>query len=301
MRLFGSERIAAVMDRIGIQEGEVIQHPMITKSVERAQKKVEEQNFSIRKRLLEYDNVMNQQREVIYTRRHHALEGDRLKAEILDNLRDYIADEVEKYYDEAKIEELREEIMQNLLVNCVISAEEWEPLGKEGVVDKFYQEAKSFYNKKEETMGSDLMARLERYAVLSVIDEKWKDHLRDMDDLKEGIGLRAYGQKDPLLEYKGEAFRMFETLLSDIRDNVVFFCFKFWPQAPEEIQERRPQPRQRINTEKQSVDGLGYSRSSEEPRPEAKQKPIHADDKVGRNDPCPCGSGKKFKNCHGQS
>jgi preprotein translocase subunit SecA len=135
-----------------------------------------------------------------------------------------------------------------------------------------------------------------------VIDEKWKDHLRDMDDLKEGIGLRAYGQKDPLLEYKGEAFRMFETLLADIRDNVVFFCFKFWPQAPEEIQERR-RPVQRINVEKESADGMGLSGHQDQPahHPEVKIKPMHAEEKVGRNDPCPCGSGKKYKNCHGQS
>jgi preprotein translocase subunit SecA len=303
MRLFGSDRISAVMSRMGIQEGEVIQHPLITKSVERAQKKVEENNFSIRKRLLEYDDTMNQQREVIYTRRSRALKGDRLKGEILDLLDDYVAGAVDRHFEEGDVAGLREELMQHLLVDITISAEEFEPLGKDGIKERIVAAAKEFYQKKEEMISSELMARLERYAVLSVIDHKWKEHLREMDDLKEGIGLRAYGQKDPLIEYKGEAFKLFVQLLDQIRDDVVSFAFKFWPQAPEEVQDRRRRSGGRIVETKQSTDRISYSSApgaSGRPDTAGKPAPVQVEDKVGRNDPCPCGSGKKYKHCHGK-
>jgi preprotein translocase subunit SecA len=303
MRLFGSDRISSVMERMGIKEGEVIQHSLITRSVERAQKKVEENNFSIRKRLLEYDNVMNQQREVIYNRRRHALEGERLKSEIFDLLDEYVREVVDKYYQDAEINAIKEEILQNLLVEFKITPEEFETLGKDGVADKIIEAAKEFYRRKEEMITSELMARLERYAVLSVIDEKWKEHLREMDDLKEGIGLRAYGQKDPLIEYKGEAFHLFVSLLTQIRNDVVSFCFKFWPAAPDEIQQRRRQAQPRFREIKDSVDNLGLSQNAsaqEASRSGQKLQPVKVGEKIGRNEPCPCGSGKKYKNCHGK-
>ena len=152
-------------------------------------------------------------------------------------------------------------------------------------------------------LESDLKARLERYAVLSVIDEKWKEHLREMDDLKEGIGLRAYGQKDPLLEYKSEAYNLFITLLDQIRDDVVTFCFKFWPQAPAEVQGRKSAPAQRIRTIKDTADNMGLRASSPEGEGDqrGKRQPVRAEVKIGRNDQCPCGSGKKYKNCHGNN
>ena len=232
MRLFGSDRISAVMERIGIKEGEVIQHPMITKSVERAQKKVEENNFAIRKRLLEYDDTMNQQREVIYTRRNRALQGERLKSEIFELLEENVEEIVDKHYDNYAADGIKEDVLHNLLVEVKIEAEEFEPLGKEGLRDKIIDACVEFYKRKEEMLGSELMARLERFAMLSVIDHKWKEHLREMDDLKEGIGLRAYGQKDPLVEYKGEAFKLFMDLLDQIRTDVVSFAFKFFPRHP---------------------------------------------------------------------
>ncbi|MGE5430620.1 MAG: preprotein translocase subunit SecA [Syntrophomonadaceae bacterium] len=309
MRLFGSDRISSVMERIGIKEGEVIQHPLITRSVERAQKKVEENNFAIRKRLLEYDNVMNQQREVIYNRRRHALEGERLKGEILDMLDEYVTELVEKHFDNVEIEQLQETLLQNLLVDVKLNPDEFTTLGKDGVRDKIMEAGKDFYKKKEEMIGSELMARLERYAVLSVIDDKWKEHLREMDDLKEGIHLRAYGQKDPLIEYKGEAFNMFLELLGLIRNDVISFCFKFWPQAPEEIQQRRRRPVQRTREIKDSTANMGVytqdegasSEASQNPGQEGQRlQPVQVEDKVGRNEPCPCGSGKKYKNCHGK-
>src|ERR1035437_1932749 len=304
MRLFGSDRIASVMERMGIKEGEVIQHPLITRSVERAQKKVEENNFSIRKRLLEYDDTMNQQREVIYTRRQRALEGDRLKGEIFEMLDELISDITAKYYDDVQVNALKEDLLLHLLVDVNLKPEEFEELGQEGLKDKILNSAKAFYNKKEEMITSDLMARLERYAVLSVIDHKWKEHLREMDDLKEGIGLRAYGQKDPLVEYKGEAFKLFVSLLEQIRNEVVSFAFKFFPQAPEEIQTRRRQPARRMVVSKQDTTNIGLSGSRShaegEPQQAGKLQPVQVDEKIGRNDPCPCGSGKKYKNCHGK-
>jgi preprotein translocase subunit SecA len=302
MRLFGSDRISSIMQRIGIQEGEVIQHPMITKSVERAQKKVEENNFSIRKRLLEYDDTMNSQREVIYSRRQKALQGDRLKSEILDLTEEFVSSVVDKHFDEINSEAIKEEVLHNLLVEVKLLPEEFEKIGRDGLVDRVLSAAKDFYAKKEEMLGSELMARLERYAVLSVIDNKWKDHLREMDDLKEGIGLRAYGQKDPLVEYKGEAFKLFVQLLEQIRSESVSFAFKFFPQAPGEVQERRKSPVQRMVETKQEAVNIGFSaaqRSSAQPQG-AKVQPIRVEEKVGRNDPCPCGSGKKYKQCHGK-
>ena len=304
MRLFGSDRIASVMERMGIKEGEVIQHPLITRSVERAQKKVEENNFSIRKRLLEYDDTMNQQREVIYTRRQRALEGDRLKGEIFEMLDELISDILGKYFDDVLVDALKEDLLLHLLVDVNIKPEEFQELGQDGIKDKILDASKAFYNKKEEMITSDLMARLERYAVLSVIDHKWKEHLREMDDLKEGIGLRAYGQKDPLVEYKGEAFKLFVSLLEQIRNEVVSFAFKFFPQAPEEIQTRRRQPARRMVVSKQDTTNIGLSGSRShaegEPQQAGKLQPVQVDEKIGRNDPCPCGSGKKYKNCHGK-
>ncbi|KAF0148743.1 MAG: preprotein translocase subunit SecA [Ignavibacteria bacterium] len=300
MRLFGSDRITSVMSKVGMEEGEAIEHPLITKSVERAQKKVEENNFAIRKRLLEYDNVMNQQREVIYSRRKQALEGERLKAEVFEYLEEYIEGAVEKYYEAAEIDLLRETILQHLLVDFKIEPEVWQSLGKDGVNEKLLEAAKDFYTRKEEMLGSELLSRLEQYAVLSVIDNKWREHLREMDDLKEGIGLRAYGQKDPLLEYKGEAYKLFVTLLGELSNEVVSFCYKFWPQAPTEIQSRRTVPT-RMQTIKDSADNLGLKGRQPEDTQAGKTKPIKVEEKVGRNEPCPCGSGKKFKNCHGLS
>ncbi len=303
MRLFGSDRISSVMGRMGIKEGEVIQHPMITRSVERAQKKVEENNFAIRKRLLEYDDTMNQQREVIYTRRKRALQGDRLKGEILVLLEEFINEVVDRNFEEVQVEAIKEAMLHHLLVEIKINPEDFEKLGAEGLKEKLFDSSKEFYKRKEEMLGSELMARLERYAVLSVIDQKWKEHLREMDDLKEGIGLRAYGQKDPLVEYKGEAFKLFVTLLDEIRDDVVSFTFKFFPHAPDEVQQRRRQPVTRMMESKQSTTNIGLASGGTTPTPMqqgGKAQTVRVAEKVGRNDPCPCGSGKKYKHCHGK-
>ncbi len=301
MRLFGSDRISSVMEKMGLKEGEVIQHPLITRSVERAQKKVEENNFSIRKRLLEYDDTMNSQREVIYTKRNRALQGDRLKSEIFDLLEEYIDQLLEAHFDNAEADLIREEMLMKLLVDVKIEPEEFEKLGRDGLKEKLLGAAKEFYRRKEEMLSAELMARLERYAMLSVIDTKWKEHLREMDDLKEGIGLRAYGQKDPLVEYKAESFKLFVSLLEEIRNDVVSFAFKFFPHAPGEVQQQRRQPVTRMTESKQVATNIGLQAPRQgSPQVAGKMQPIQTGEKVGRNDPCPCGSGKKYKQCHGK-
>jgi preprotein translocase subunit SecA len=318
MRLFGSDRIAGIMQRLGLKEGEVIQHPMITRSVERAQKKVEENNYAIRKRLLEYDNVMNQQREVIYTRRRHALRGERLRDDIFFMLKDFIDQVVDKYYDEARIEELRDELRTKILIDYKVDTQRWQDMGKDGVKEDVYKTATDFYKRKEKQIGAENLAMLEKMVTLQVIDEKWKDHLREMDDLKEGIHLRAYGQKDPLIEYKTEAFGMFSELLNLIMQDTVQLVFKLYPSTSEALPVRRARaPRQEeMQLTHQEAIGMGLSTpalqdGNREPvSPEEAQRggqrqvkkiqPIKVGEKVGRNDPCPCGSGKKFKQCHGQ-
>ncbi|MDI6803714.1 MAG: preprotein translocase subunit SecA [Bacteroidota bacterium] len=312
MRLFGSDRISRIMQRLGLKEGEVIQHPMITRSVERAQKKVEENNFSIRKRLLEYDNVMNQQREVIYTRRRHALLGEHLRDDIHLMLKDFIDDLIEKHYDEGEIEELKETLRTNLLVEFKIQPDRWQSLGKDGVADEVYKAAIEFYKRKEERIGAENMAMLEKMVTLQVIDEKWRDHLREMDDLKEGIHMRAYGQKDPLIEYKGESFKMFRELLGLLMNDTISLVFKLFPTPTEAVPMRRVrQPRQdEMTLSHQESLGMGLaanrppasSEQQQRGQPQASGKniqPIRVGEKAGRNDPCPCGSGKKFKHCHG--
>jgi preprotein translocase subunit SecA len=316
MRLFGSDRIAGIMERLGLKEGDVIQHPMITRSVQRAQKKVEENNYSIRKRLLEYDNVMNQQREVIYSRRRHALIGERLREDIYEMLDEFIDEIVDKYYEHGEIAAFKEALRTNILVDFIIEPDKWQTLGKDGLKDEAFKAAIEFYKRKEERIGSENMATLEKMVALQVIDEKWKDHLREMDDLKEGIHLRAYGQKDPLIEYKTEAFKMFIELLDAIRSETINLVFKLYPQPTQEMpihrQPRTPRPQQMTMMHQESL-GMGFQgnreptseqeASPQRGAPEAKAgkpQPIHVGDKPGRNDPCSCGSGKKYKQCHGK-
>jgi preprotein translocase subunit SecA len=309
MRLFGSDRIASIMERMGLKEGEVIQHSMITRSVERAQRKVEENNYGIRKRLLEYDNVMNQQREVIYSRRRRALISDRIKDDIVDLIDEFAQKIVEKYYDDGDIEGLKNELRAQLLVDLQITPDRFQQIGHSGVQQEIVKSAAEFYRRKEEKLGSEIMAKIEKMVVLQVIDEKWKDHLREMDDLKEGIHLRAYGQKDPLVEYKTEGFRMFMELIDQINTEIITTVFRLFPAQPEQLPLRAPQRPQQMRTTHDSALGMGFQ-ANKEPVPGAagdgspakagKPQPIHVGEKVGRNDPCPCGSGKKYKQCHGR-
>lgn len=316
MRLFGSERIAAVMDRLGHQEGEVIQHSIVTKSIERAQRKVEEQNFATRKRLLEYDNVMNQQREIVYARRRNALFKDRLRLELFDLLRDYADQLAAKHYDNVEIDQLREQLLRELSVEISFTEQEWQQLGKDGVADKIYQTAAEFYKRKEELLGGEMMGRIEKFAVLSVIDEKWREHLRDIDDVKEGINLRAYGQKDPLLEYKQEAFKLFVNMLESIGTETLSLAFKLYPTVAPSSRakaELPKEPKSKVRRERlvathaeaasaySVVAGNHQAQGDIATEETPKQMPIRVEKAPGRNDPCPCGSGKKYKHCHGKA
>lgn len=307
MRLFGNERIASVMQRLGFQEGEAIEHTMITNSVERAQKKVEENNFAIRKRLLEYDNVMNQQREVIYEMRRQALMGERLKDEIFEMVEKSIENIIAKYTDSADVQGLIDEVQRTFLIKLDITPEEYQKLGEEGLKDLIIKETRDFYTRKEERYGIELMSNVERFAMLNVIDDKWKEHLREMDDLKEGINFRAYAQKDPLIEYKMDGFKLFAEMLEQLYTDVISFIFKFTtqtagggdlPDRPKEINTSR------LRTSHAASTGMGFSATPvqneiNEATP-GKPEPVKVDKKIGRNDPCFCGSGKKFKHCHGK-
>ncbi|MFQ6002614.1 MAG: preprotein translocase subunit SecA [Candidatus Zixiibacteriota bacterium] len=304
MRLFGSDRIASVMDRLGVEEGEVIKHSMVTKAIERAQKRVEAQNFSIRKHLLEYDNVMNQQREVIYDRRLAVLEGANLKEEILDLIKSVVESKVDahtdaKTYPEAwDLSGLKQDLLKTFLVDVKFKEEDVLKLKQDDLKENLTKMALEIYEHKEKLLGEELMRQLERYAMLRVIDEKWKEHLYDLDQLKTGIGLRAYGQRDPLIEYKKEAFGLFTEMLRRIDEEALELIFKL--QVEERERPRRREPERELKAIHQSTIGMGYASTqpAEEVAP-GKPKPVRVGKKIGRNDPCPCGSGKKYKKCCG--
>ncbi len=324
MRLFGGERIANVMQRLKIPEGEAIQHSMISKSVENAQKKVEENNFAIRKRLIDYDDVMNQQREVIYTRRKQALKGERLKGEIFEYVDDIAVGWFEQFSDNKDVDGFRNLVRSNLLCDITLEPEELENSKMEQTVQKVIDAANEFYKRKEEMLGPEFMGRLERIAVLQTIDEKWREHLRIMDDIKEGIHLRSYGQKNPILEYKREAYEHFLELIEEINTGAVNLAFKYFPQVTQRDTRRTSTelgedglPRMK----RSSIFNQGavqYEHPSEAPAfvrqggptPQGQEQEgdrrgkvatyKRTEEKVSRNAPCPCGSGKKYKNCHGR-
>ncbi|ROL56745.1 preprotein translocase subunit SecA [Bacteroidetes/Chlorobi group bacterium Naka2016] len=319
MRLFGGERIANIMQKLKIPEGEPIFHPMITKNVEKAQKKVEENNFGIRKRLLEYDNVMNQQREVIYARRRNALTGERLRPEIFEYIEDLAYDWYDEFHPDLKVEEFKNVVRSTLLCELNLTKEEFESLKKEEVIQKVLDAAKEFYDRKEQFLGTEFMAQLERIATLQIIDDKWREHLREMDDLREGIHLRSYGQKDPLLEYKAEAYKLFVNLIKTINRDIVRFVFRYFPPVIEKEVRAVGRARKDLPTLRRVMpdqSSLQFSHSSTLPQflvaPFAQQQQQAQGDvtavktyrktekEIGRNDPCPCGSGKKYKHCHGK-
>jgi len=310
MRLFGSERIANVMNRMGAEEGEVIVHPLITKSIEKAQKRVETQNFAIRKRLLEYDNVMNQQREVIYQRRAIALKGEDPKQEVMDILDDYVQTQVDEYIpprahtEDWEFDALMEAISLAVPLDVNPIKEQLYSLSRNELADLIKEKAMEIYNLKESRVGEERMRIFERFLMLRVIDDEWKDHLYEMDMLKEGIHLRAYGQKDPLIEYKRESYLMFETLINRINEKTLNILWKFQVQEDPEVHKRRI-PVQRMRTVHENAANLGFASAEESDIQRAshersqKQQPLRVEQKVGRNDPCPCGSGKKYKKCCG--
>jgi preprotein translocase subunit SecA len=248
---------------------------------------------------------MNQQREVIYDRRRQALEGERVKDEIFEMSKSYVEKMVAKYYEDTDIDGLIDEVRRTFLVMMEITPQKFQQLGDKGLVDEIMKNVDEAYKRKEEKYGIELIAQVERFAMLTVIDDKWKEHLREMDDLKEGINFRAYGQKDPLIEYKKDGFELFMRMLEDISKDVINFVFKFTTREEQIPQQRlRAIPTQHLQTIHASADGAGFKTTPEtidqQPGDNTKKIPIKVAPKVGRNDPCPCGSGKKYKNCHGK-
>ncbi len=348
MRLFGSERIANVMDRMGLQEGEVIQHSMITKQIERAQKKVEENNFGMRKRLLEYDDVMNNQRTVIYNKRRNALYGDRLSIDISN----MFFDTCELLYTEGSVwEDFQMEVIRVFAHEVPMSENEFLSLHRNEAIQLLYDQCFSAYKermqhlcevawpfiknvaentryinvafpitdgkktlnvvvpvkKAYETHGREVQLSIEKGITLAIIDDLWKEHLRELDDLRQSVQNAAYEQKDPLLIYKFESFKLFEQMLLSINREITSFLSR--AQLPvrqdSDVREaRQPQSDQRglRAGRDNSLDRVAQQQQQaiDSSRQQQKQMPVHVEKKVGRNDPCPCGSGKKYKNCHGK-
>ena len=297
LRIFASERISNLMLKLGMEEGVPIEHRMVTRAIENAQKKVEGHNFDIRKQLLEYDDVMNKQREVIYQHRRAILEGDDLSgetqemvAEVVDSLVDVYSPE-DQYPEEWDLTGLTEAAQAQFGVD-VSRQEDGAPgglkeLGREALRGEIQDRAQHAYRRKEKELGTDLFRYLEKMVLLQVIDHHWKDHLLAMDQLRDGIGLRGYGQKDPLIEYKREGFDMFAAMMGRIKGDTLDRLFHV--QAVRGETAPAPQPHQPVR--------MTLNRG-EEP---VAQQTVHRDhEKVGRNDPCPCGSGKKYKKCHGR-
>jgi len=307
MRLFGSDRIAGLLTKLGLQEGEPIIHPMITKNIERAQRRVEEQNFSIRKRVLEYDDVMNKQRQIIYHLRNLILHRESLRDEIFDLLRDRLEavvadntpeDLLPESWDYGKIVVwVRARFPVEVTTDALRGVQD-----RDELVDIIMRALDEAYAKREETYGAELLSQLERFVMLTTLDENWQDHLTEMDELREGISLRSYGQLDPLVEYKREAYEMFEGLLTRIDDDTAARIFRVHvgreAPAPRPVQVRALHPELAALAERARKPQEVYTNSPEEA---TSHTVVRQGPKVGRNDPCPCGSGKKYKKCCGAS
>jgi preprotein translocase subunit SecA len=354
--MFGSERIASLMDRMGYKEGEVIQHSMITKSIERAQKKVEENNFGIRKHLLEYDDVMNKQRNVIYAKRNHALFGDRLALD-LDNSFYGVAENIVFTHKGGNYNDFQLEVIKYLGIQTSISADMLQANSEQQLAATLYKETMQHYNARknaivEQTMpiiqnirkeqgshienvavpftdgqkqiqtvvklenyfateGKELMQSLEKTITLAIIDEAWKEHLRAMDDLRHSVRTAGYEQKDPLVIYKIEAFNSFKQMNDQVNKDIVGFLshvtLPIAQNQPQQIREGREEKTDmsKMNVNKEDIDAAGQDYAANEndyynPSAQTKQEPLRVEPKIGRNDACPCGSGKKFKQCHGK-
>ncbi len=318
MRLFGSERIAGIMDRMGVKEGEVITHPMITRSIEKAQKRVEAQNFAIRKHLLEYDDVMNRQREVIYERRRRVLfmeDIEELVYEMMDEYIDALFDRVGGDSAEVEswnLEELQRALARNLRVFLDLELDTLPSLTREELFEKVSRAARESFARRKKEIDPDLLPNFLQGTILAFIDEEWKDHLYEMDRLKEGVGLRAYGQRDPLVEFKREGYSLFEEMLDRINEKALRNIFQSRILTATKPKEDIT-PEQMAAVHRQAA-GMAYAsaqapqqvETAAAPRPQpmaeapGKRQPIRKGKAPGRNDPCPCGSGKKYKHCHGR-
>jgi preprotein translocase subunit SecA len=293
MRIFGGERMKGWLERLGVKEGEVISHPLISKSIENAQKRVETHNFDIRKHLLEYDDVMNQQRNAIYTQRDEILKGEDLKEKILGMIEEKLTEVFSIYtngkreIEQAELKSLLERLSQLFPIKFSLPRSVDSKVPAEELKESFLAQIHKLYTEKEQAFGESTLRLWERLIMLQVLDHKWKEHLYAMDRLREGIHLRAYGQRDPLIEYKSEAFEMFQEMLSAIQEDIIRYIFML-----REVSETTPRqaPRQVKLQETRSF-----------PTRERKvEQPVKRQQKIGRNQPCPCGSGKKYKKCCGK-
>ena len=344
MRLFSSDRIAGVMDKLGFKEGEMIEHSMISKSIERAQKKVEENNFGIRKRLLEYDDVMNKQRTVVYTKRRHALMGERIGMDIVNMIWDRCVNAIEApTYEDCKMD-----LLQTLAMETPFTEEEFRNEKKEKLADKAFDAAMELFKRKTERMAQiaypvikqvyenqghmyenilipitdgkrmyniscnlkaayeseckEVVKAFEKSILLHVIDEAWKENLRELDDLKHSVQNASYEQKDPLLIYKLESVNLFDTMVDKINNQTVSILMRgqIPVQEPQEVRQAAPEQRQDLSKYREQKQDL-TDPNQQDTREQQKREPIRVEKTVGRNDPCPCGSGKKYKNCHGKN
>ena len=347
MRLFGSERIASLMDRMGLKEGEVIQHSMITKSIERAQKKVEENNFGIRKRLIEYDDVMNAQREVIYKRRRNALYGDKLSIDIANMIFEISASIIEEYQTQKDFDGFNLECIKNFGIESPFTEQEFNNGKEDDLIQQLFESAQKHYTEKIqlvaeqafpvvrdvytnpnnnfenivtpfsdgirgvqvvvnlkkafETKGRELILGFEKAVVLAMIDDSWKEHLRELDDLKQAVQNASLEQKDPLVIYKLESFNLFKEMIIKANKEVISFLMKGGLPAEENNKPQARFTQNQVQPKKEKLIETRDEHAIEEQNAQQKPKsqPIRVDAKIGRNDPCPCGSGKKYKGCHG--
>ena len=288
MRLFGGERMLGIVEKMGLEEDEAIEHKLLTNSIENAQKKVEGRNFGIRKHVLQYDDVMNKQREVIYGERKKVLEGENMKEHIFSLIQNIIEESVAIYTADAKYPEewdlngLKDHLSKIFLPTNLLEFKDIENLTLETLKDQIFKVAEELYNQKEQEMGSERMREIERVILLQVIDTKWMDHIDAMDQLRQGIGLRAIGQEDPVRAYQIEGYDMFQEMINSIQEDTIRFLFSIEKEAVVE--------RKQVAKPIEASHGNG----------ESKKAPVVKKEEAGRNDLCPCGSGKKYKKCCGK-
>ena len=296
LRIFGSDRISGIMDKLGMEEGEPIEHSMLSKAIENAQRKVEAHNFEIRKHLLDYDDVMNKQREVIYRQRRQILAGEDLHVEIEGFIDDVAANLAETYVDEKSPsgewdwKSLEERLLGQFGIPLDIPQEEREGINVEDLEERVAAVARKAYQNQVSLFGDEEMARVERFIILQTLDNLWKDHLLNMDHLRDGIGLRGYGQKDPLQEYRREGYDMFMAMIQRFREETISLLLRIRPMRESETENL--EARRRREQERMS-----FSRGDGDGKPKTVRR---KGKKIGRNDPCPCGSGKKYKKCCGK-
>ncbi|HEY3313943.1 MAG TPA: SEC-C metal-binding domain-containing protein, partial [Bacillota bacterium] len=313
MRLFGADNISGILDRLGMDDSIPIEHSLVTRSIETAQKRVEARNFDIRKHVLEYDDVMNMQREVIYEQRKQVLRGENLRqniATMLDSLVDGVIDtyaDPKVHPEDWDLGAMLEYVEANILPGKLLKADELQGMSRDEIKEAILEAANRLYDEKERQIGPETMRDLEKYIMLRVVDQKWMDHLDAMDDLREGINLRAYAQKDPLVEYKIEAYDMFHGMIRSIQEDVVRYIFRV--NVVQKPQQRRQITLSAGGSEAGSAAikkaAAASGAPADAPRAaeagaEGPQQPIVVGKKPGRNDPCPCGSGKKYKKCCGK-